>query len=100
MAVVAIATMAVSASANLSLYRQLLRAARSFTNYNFRDYATRYVRDDFRSGSRLTDPEEVAQAFKRGKLELRSLQRQATVSALYPDRQKHSMESAKHSMEP
>ena len=83
--------MAVSRSASLSLYRDLLRAARSFANYNFRDYAVRYVRDDFRRDSRLTDADAVAEAFARGRLQLKSLKRQSLVSQLYPD-EKHSME--------
>ena len=81
-----------SATATISLYRQLMRAARGFANYNFRDYATRYVRDDFRSACKLTDAEEIAQAFRRGQVELKSLQRQSVVSQLYPEGP-HSMEA-------
>ena len=81
----------VTPAASLSLYRQLLRAARGFANYNFRDYAVRYVRDDFRAGSTLTDAEEIAKAFAKGQQQLKKLKRQSLVSQLYPDA-KHSME--------
>ena len=43
---------------SLALYRQLLRAAGKFTNYNFRDYALRCVREDFRVGSQVADAAE------------------------------------------
>ena len=42
-----------SRQATLTLYRQLLRAAKGFSNYNFRDYAVRHVRDDVRAAASL-----------------------------------------------
>tara|TARA_B110001452_G_scaffold197846_1_gene167785 strand:+ start:45 stop:251 length:207 start_codon:yes stop_codon:yes gene_type:complete len=46
-----------SRAANVGLYRQLLRAAQTFSQYNFRDYASRYVRDDFRAAVALQGDE-------------------------------------------
>ena len=80
--------------AGLPLYRQLLRAARGFTNYNFREHALRCVREDFRRGAALTDAEEIAAAQRRGGEQLRMLKRQSMVSQLFPQ-EKHAMESLK-----
>ncbi|KAL1498521.1 hypothetical protein AB1Y20_013843 [Prymnesium parvum] len=71
----------------LRLYRHLLRAASSFANYNFREYARRRVREDFRS-TRPPPPEEALAAAER---QLRAVRRQALVSRLYPQ-EGHSME--------
>ena len=43
--------------ANLGLYRQLMRAATGFSNYNFRNYAVRLVREDFRAAAALEGDE-------------------------------------------
>ena len=79
-------------SASLSLYRQLLRAGQKFTNYNFRDYALRYVRDDFRRDSSLVDAQAIDAAYRRGVMQLEMLRRQSTISSLFPQ--------GKHAMEP
>ena len=44
-------------TANVGLYRKLLRAAQTFAQYNPRDYAVRYVRDDFRAAAALSGQE-------------------------------------------
>ena len=44
-------------TANVGLYRKLLRAAQTFESYNTRDYAVRYVRDDFRAAAMLSGKE-------------------------------------------
>ena len=44
-------------TANVGLYRKLLRAAQTFEAYNTRDYAVRYVRDDFRAAAMLSGKE-------------------------------------------
>ena len=75
----------------LSLYRQTLRAAQQFSNYNFREYALRYAREDFRAAKPLSDADAIAQAYQRGKTQLQMLQRQSAVSAMYPQA-KHAME--------
>lgn len=79
-----------AASASRSLYRGLLRAGKGFTNYNFRDYALRLVREDMRTGSQLSGAEAEA-AYRRGRTQLDMLRRQSTVSQLFPQ-EKHSME--------
>ena len=74
----------------LSLYRDLFRAAKGFSNYNFRDYAMRYVRDDFRAGAKL-EGDAALQAFQQGRQQLVALRRQSAVSQLFPQ-SKHAME--------
>ena len=79
-----------AASASRSLYRSLLRAGKGFTNYNFRDYAIRTVKDDFRIGAAHTGAEADA-AYRQGRVQLDMLRRQSTISQLFPQ-EKHSME--------
>ena len=74
----------------LRLYKSLLRAAREFENYNFRDYAARYVRDDFRA-HRDADAAAAAELYAKGLEQRDQLKRMATVSSLFPDG-KHAME--------
>ena len=76
---------------SLALYRQLLRASQRFTNYNFREYSLRRVRDDFRSSRQLA-PADARRAYDYGVKELESLRRQVLVSELYPQTEKHAME--------
>lgn len=45
--------MYMSRTATIALYRQLIRASKGFANYNVREYAIRYVRDEFRAASAL-----------------------------------------------
>ena len=49
----------------LRLYKQMLRSARGFDNYNFRDYTLRYVRDDFRA-HRGADAAAAAELYAKG----------------------------------
>ena len=44
-------------AANVGLYRKLLKAAQNFEPYNIRDYAVRYVRDDYRAAAVLSGQE-------------------------------------------
>ena len=81
----------VSREASLTLYRQLLRAANGFTNYNFRNYFVRVVREDFRRDSALQGSEEVDAAYRRGRAQLEMLRRQSAISGLFPQ-DKHAME--------
>ena len=74
----------------LRLYKQMLRAARGFDNYNFRDYTLRYVRDDFRA-HRGADAAAAAELYAKGLEQHDQLKRLATVSSLFPE-QKHAME--------
>mmetsp|Transcript_36570 Transcript_36570/g.72858 ORF Transcript_36570/g.72858 Transcript_36570/m.72858 type:complete len:85 (+) Transcript_36570:21-275(+) len=83
--------MSVSPAAARGLYRSLLRAARGFTNYNFREYALRHVQEDFRAASDLSTPAEITHAYKQGRMHLDVLRRQAMISSMFPQ-EKHAME--------
>ena len=74
----------------LTLYRQLLRSAQRFSNYNFRDYALRYARDDFRSSRQATGA-DAERAYQHGLERLESLKRMVAVSEMYPQG-KHAMD--------
>ena len=82
----------VSRASALALYRDLMRAASGFHNYNFRDYAMRSVRDGFREGSGLSDSAAAYSAYLDGRQQLEMLRRQASISQMFPQG-KHAMES-------
>mmetsp|Transcript_6599 Transcript_6599/g.25470 ORF Transcript_6599/g.25470 Transcript_6599/m.25470 type:complete len:81 (+) Transcript_6599:154-396(+) len=69
--------------AAISLYRQLLRQAGRFTQYNFRSYAMRKVVSEFRKGKDLQG-EEAQKALAFAQEQLGVMTRQATISQMYP----------------
>jgi LYR motif-containing protein 4 len=83
--------MAVAPRDILRLYRNLLRAANGFTNYNFRTYAQRLVREEFRESTKLEEP-TATESYQRGLQELLMVRRQASVSQLFAQPEKHAME--------
>ncbi|KAL2692591.1 hypothetical protein IWX47DRAFT_167610 [Phyllosticta citricarpa] len=56
-----------------SLYRSLLRQARQFAAYNFREYALRRTRDAFRENQKLKDDRAIQEAIQKGLKELQVL---------------------------
>ena len=80
-----------SQAASVALYRDLLRASKGFTNYNFREYALRRVRETMRENASITDAAAASRAYAEGRVQLDMLRRQAAVSALFPQ-EKHAME--------
>ena len=64
-------------------YRQLLRQASNFGEYNFREYARRRTRDAFREHQRADDPRQVQELLQKGLKELAMMKRQTTVSQFY-----------------
>ena len=80
-----------SKATTLTLYRSLLRASGGFTNYNFRDYALRSVRERFRANVALSEPEAVSAAVHEARYQLDLVKRQTVVSQLFPQG-KHAME--------
>jgi len=67
----------------LSLYRKMLRAGGSFKDYNFREYAMNYIREEFRKQADLKDSDTVEGAVDYGFQQLKLLQRQATLGEMY-----------------
>ena len=83
--------MPASRTATIGLYRDLLRAARGFNNYNFREYALRRVREDVREGSTISGEDALQLAYERGRQQLAMLRRQSAISAMFPQ-ERHAME--------
>ncbi|KAL4088324.1 hypothetical protein PRIC1_012747 [Phytophthora ramorum] len=78
----------------LSLYREMLRHAAQFETYNFRSYALRRVKEDFRKNKSLqtgSHEQQEALAFARQQADV--LYRQVVVSKLYPPHIKSVMET-------
>ncbi|KAK2166795.1 hypothetical protein LSH36_35g06053 [Paralvinella palmiformis] len=69
----------------LSLYKALLRESRKFSNYNFRTYALRRVKDAFRENKVVTDQSKIGELLIFGEESLKIIQRQVTVGQLYGD---------------
>ncbi|XP_028410116.1 LYR motif-containing protein 4-like [Dendronephthya gigantea] len=67
----------------LHLYRLLLRESYNFTNYNYRLYALRKVRDCFRANKDETDPEKVRSFIIKAHQNLDSLKRQTSLNKMY-----------------
>lgn len=67
----------------LSLYRQIIKNSRKFTNYNFREYFLRRSRSEFKRNMHLNDPSQISDLFTKAKNELAVLKRQAIISQLY-----------------
>ena len=66
-----------------SLFRTMLREAAQVDQYNFRNYAIRRVREDFRRNAALAGADADA-ALQEGKDALEVLRRQRIVGQLYP----------------
>ena len=66
-----------------SLFRTMLREAAQVDQYNFRNYAIRRVREDFRRNAALAGADADA-ALQEGKEALEVLRRQRIVGQLYP----------------
>ena len=66
-----------------SLFRTMLREAAQVDQYNFRNYAIRRVREDFRKNAALAGADADA-ALQEGRDALEVLRRQRIVGQLYP----------------
>ncbi|KAJ3412305.1 LYR motif-containing protein 4 [Chytridiales sp. JEL 0842] len=67
----------------LDLYRSLLRSARLFTAYNFREYVQRRSKDAFRNSQSVQDAREIRRLYEFGKKELGVAERQGRLSQMY-----------------
>lgn len=61
----------------------MMKESKRFSNYNFREYALRRVRDGFREGQVETDPSKIAERIKLAEENLSVLRRQVVVGQLY-----------------
>jgi LYR motif-containing protein 4 len=67
----------------LNLYKNLIRESKKFSNFNYRMYALRRVRDAFRENQNLTDQAKVEEVFKYGLKNLDIIKRQVVVNQLF-----------------
>ena len=75
----------------LCLYKSLLRESSKFVDYNYREYAMRRVKDNFREN--MVTAMSVEKLIKQGQDSLQMLKRQTAIDNMY-----HST-SARHVME-
>uniref|UniRef100_A0A5K3FEA1 Complex1_LYR_dom domain-containing protein n=1 Tax=Mesocestoides corti TaxID=53468 RepID=A0A5K3FEA1_MESCO len=64
----------------LSLYREMLRASKNFSDYNFRTYFVRRVKEEFRKHEHITSGEDLENFLAEGQKTLGILQRQSELS--------------------
>lgn len=69
----------------LQLYRLFLKSAMKFSNYNFKEFAKRKVRYEFRQNQTLADKASIEQKYQYGTQQLEILRRQVLISSLYPE---------------
>ncbi|CCK72754.1 Isd11p KNAG_0L01340 [Huiozyma naganishii CBS 8797] len=67
----------------LSVYRQFIKNANQFTNYNFREYFLRRTRNTFKQNKTVEDPARLAALFGEARAELKVLKRQSVISQMY-----------------
>jgi hypothetical protein len=72
-----------SREASLRLYRELMREAGRFTDFSFRAYFQRRIRDGFHDAQHLENTAEIEARLARARIDLDMLRRQATLSQLY-----------------
>ncbi|KAH0951047.1 hypothetical protein HN011_011061 [Eciton burchellii] len=78
--------MALSRDVILSLYRSLIRESKKWNLYNYRMYALRKVRYEFKENKGLYDKEKVKQCYEKGEEALALIKRQVIMSSLYSTR--------------
>ncbi|ESP01871.1 hypothetical protein LOTGIDRAFT_200002 [Lottia gigantea] len=67
----------------LELYRKLLREGKQLSDYNFRFYAQRRVRDAFKENKSVSDPQTIEKLIQKSQTNLEILKRQVLVEKLY-----------------
>ncbi|XP_073964588.1 LYR motif-containing protein 4-like [Choristoneura fumiferana] len=67
----------------LTIYKTLLRESQNFTNYNFRSYALRRIRDAFKENKTLSDPKQIKKEYLYAKENLPIIRRQVAVGDMY-----------------
>lgn len=71
----------------LKLYKNLLKESSKFTNYNFREYAIRKIKVEFRENLSEKNPINIENLLNKANDSLNLIKRQATISQLYPSQQ-------------
>lgn len=67
----------------LALYKQFIKNANGFNNYNYREYFLRKARTTFRKNRALEDPATISAAWDTALKDLGVLKRQSVISQMY-----------------
>lgn len=67
----------------LKLYKQFMRNARQFNDYNFREYFIRRARIGFKENRDVQDSQKLNTLFKDAQRDLGVLKRQSVLSQMY-----------------
>ena len=66
-----------------SLYKSLLRQAKKYPQYNYREYALRKIKEEFTAARSITDPQDLAKFMEQEQQNLEQLKRMTKVQELY-----------------
>ncbi|KAL6268629.1 hypothetical protein P5V15_001763 [Pogonomyrmex californicus] len=78
--------MALSRDAILSLYRNLIRESKKWNSYNYRMYALRKIRYEFKENKTLQDKDKIKQCYEKGQETLKIIKKQVILGDLYSTR--------------
>lgn len=67
----------------LQLYKQFIKNAKQFNDYNFREYFLRRARLGFRENKELHDPQQLNDLYIQAQRDLGVLKRQSLLSQMY-----------------
>ncbi|CCE94085.1 Isd11p TDEL_0H02260 [Torulaspora delbrueckii] len=67
----------------LKLYKQFMKNARQFNDYNFREYFIRRARIGFKENKDVHDSQKLNTLFKEAQRDLGVLKRQSVLSQMY-----------------
>ncbi|XP_046738492.1 LYR motif-containing protein 4 [Diprion similis] len=78
--------MAVAREMIINLYRNMIRESKKWDSYNYRMYALRKIRHEFREKKLLQDAEKIKESYNYGLTNLDMIRRQVTIGNLYSTR--------------
>jgi len=67
----------------LALYKMMMRESSKFTDFNFRSYFQRRVRDGFKESMSLSEGPQIQEQLKLAQQNHQMIRRQATLSQLF-----------------
>lgn len=75
--------MSVSKSQVLGLYKQIIKNASRFNDYNFKQYFLRKARTEFKANKGVADAAQIEALVKDAQKDLGVLKRQSIISQMY-----------------
>jgi len=64
----------------------MMHEGNKFKSYNYREYAARRIRDEFKQNIPIQDPQKISLLINKGNFELEGLRRQTFLNNMYFDR--------------